>query len=389
MNPSYLLLLIAAHLVTDTAQGALPALLPLLKENLGLSYALAGVIIMTMNLTSSVIQPIFGYLTDRWSLRWLLPLGVAASGLGLALVALAPGYWGVLGAVVFSGLGVASYHPEAFKSVLASAGERKVTAVSWFMVGGNLGMALGPVLVSAYLAWLGLSGVMIFALPASVAALMFLLVWRAGARGQSPQAKAAPAITPQPLGERWRPLAVLISAVVLRSWVQTGLMAYLPFYYVQELGGDPLEVGHLLSALLLSGVAGTLLGAQVAERTGPKPFFVATVALVTPLAVWCLYAQGVWFFVAVGLTGAFLASTWSVVMVMAQQILPDRAGMASGMMVGFAIGTGGVGAAVLGMLADSWGVPLVMWIIAVLPVASAAVGALLRLPGAAEPPARD
>jgi FSR family fosmidomycin resistance protein-like MFS transporter len=352
------------------------------------SYALAGAIIMTMNLTSSVIQPLFGYLTDRWSLRWLLPLGVAGSGVGMALVALSPGYWSVLAAVVFSGLGVASYHPEAFKSVLASAGERKVTAVSWFMVGGNLGMALGPVLVSAYLAWLGMNGVMIFALPATLAGLMFLAVWRQSARGQGPQAKPAPAVAPQPLGTRWRPLSVLISAVVLRSWVQTGLMAYLPFYYVQELSGDPLEVGHLLSALLLSGVAGTLLGAQVAERTGPKAFFVATVALVTPLAVWCLFAEGAWFFVAVGLTGAFLASTWSVVMVMAQQILPDRAGMASGMMVGFAIGTGGVGAAVLGMLADGWGVTLVMWIIALLPVLSAAVGAWLRLPGR-ETPARD
>lgn len=388
MNPRYLLLLIAAHLVTDTAQGALPALLPLLKDRLELSYALAGAIIMTMNLTSSVIQPLFGYLTDRWSLRWLLPLGVAGSGVGMALVALSPGYWSVLAAVVFSGLGVASYHPEAFKSVLASAGERKVTAVSWFMVGGNLGMALGPVLVSAYLAWLGMNGVMIFALPATLAGLMFLAVWRQSARGQGPQAKPAPAVAPQPLGERWRPLLVLISAVVLRSWVQTGLMAYLPFYYVQELSGDPLEVGHLLSALLLSGVAGTLLGAQVAERTGPKAFFVATVALVTPLAVWCLFAEGAWFFVAVGLTGAFLASTWSVVMVMAQQILPDRAGMASGMMVGFAIGTGGVGATVLGLLADRWGVTLVMWIIALLPILSAVVAVWLRLPGR-EAPARD
>jgi FSR family fosmidomycin resistance protein-like MFS transporter len=388
MNPRYLLLLIAAHLVTDTAQGALPALLPLLKENLGLSYALAGAILMTMNLTSSVIQPIFGYLTDRWNLRWLLPLGVAVSGLGMALVALAPDYWTVLGAVVFSGLGVASYHPEAFKSVLASAGERKLTAVSWFMVGGNLGMALGPVLVSAYLAWLGLRGVMVFAFPALAASLTFLFFWRRSARTQGRAIHPAPAaIAPQPLGQRWRPLSVLILAVVIRSWVQTGMVAYLPFYYLQELGGDPLEVGHLLSALLLSGVVGTLLGAPVAERTGPKPFFVVTVALVTPLAAWCLAAQGPWFFLAVGLTGAFISSTWSVVMVMAQQILPDRAGMASGVMVGFAIGTGGVGAAVLGLVADSWGVPLVMWIIAVLPIASAAVGAMLRLPPRAPAPA--
>lgn len=388
MNPRYLLLLIAAHLVTDTAQGALPALLPLLKENLGLSYALAGAIIMTMNLTSSVIQPLFGYLTDRWSLRWLLPLGVAASGVGLALVALAPDYGTVLAAVVFSGLGVASYHPEAFKSVLASAGERKVIAVSWFMVGGNLGMALGPVLLSAYLAWLGLKGVLVFAFPALIAGLLFLLFWRRDARGQDPQAKPAPAQAPQPLGERWRPLTVLILAVVVRSWVHTGMIAYLPFYYVQVLGGDPLEVGHLLSVFLLCGVAGTLLGAPVAERTGPQPFFVVSVALVTPLAVWCLFAQGLWLFLAVGLAGAFLVSTWSVVMVMAQQILPDRAGMASGLMVGFAIGTGGVGAAVLGLVADRWGVPLVMWIVAFLPLASAAVGSLLRLPGR-EAPAND
>ncbi len=386
MNPSLLLLLTAAHLITDTVQGAVPALLPLLKDKLGLTYALAGAIIMTMNLTSSVIQPLFGYLTDRWSLRLLLPLGVAVSGVGLALVGPAPGYLAVLAAVVLSGLGVASYHPEAFKAVLVSAGSRKVTAVSWFMVGGNLGMALGPVLVGVYVAWLGLNGSLLFAVPGLAAACLFPLAWRGGGKRRDERAELAGAnLPPRPLGARWRPLSVLVAAVVVRSWAHTGVVAYLPFYYVHVLGGDPLRVGNLLSTFLLCGVAGTMLGAPVAERVGPKPFFVATVALVTPLAVWCLFATGLWLFVAVGVTGAFLLSTWSVVMVMAQQILPDRSGMASGLMAGFAIGMGGVGAAVLGLVADHWGVSMVLWIVAVLPLLSAAIAWALHLPPAAKP----
>jgi len=210
------MLLVLGHIVTDTTQGALPALLPLLKEVHGLSYAEAGALVMTMNLTSSVIQPLFGHLTDRWNLRWLVPAGVALSGIGFSLIGLATGYVSILGAVVFCGLGVASFHPESFKAVLGSSGNRKVVGVSWFMVGGNLGMALGPILITVYCAWLGLKGVALFAVPGLLTAMLILAYWRRLARradySDAPAVKTPPL---QPLRTRVRPLSILISAVVV------------------------------------------------------------------------------------------------------------------------------------------------------------------------------
>jgi FSR family fosmidomycin resistance protein-like MFS transporter len=387
MNPKLLILLSLSHLATDTCQGALPALLPHLKESMGLSYAAAGGILMAMNLTSSVIQPLFGYCSDRWRLRWLLPVGLAVSGLGMGLVGLAPGYGWVLVLVVVSGLGVASFHPEAFKAVLGSATTRKVVGVSWFMVGGNMGFVVGPLMVGVCCAWLDLPGLLFFALPGLLVAAVYMRFWpRLLATGQREAAHAG-AGRPQPLAGRLTPLGVLIGSVILRAWVHSGVTAFVPFYYVQVLGGQEVDTWRPLTTFLLAGVIGTALGAPLAEKVGPKRFFVASVALTTPLLLWFLQSHGVWMYLALALAGAALISTWSVIMVLAQQILPDRAGMASGLMVGFALGTGGVGAAVLGAVADRWGVTTVLSVVAVMPVLSALVGWLVPIkPASATPP---
>jgi FSR family fosmidomycin resistance protein-like MFS transporter len=375
MQIQLLLLLVLGHIITDTTQGALPALLPLLKEVHKLSYAEAGALVMTMNLTSSVIQPLFGHLTDRWNLRWLVPAGVAVSGIGFSLIGLATGYVSILGAVVFCGLGVASFHPESFKAVLGSSGNRKVVGVSWFMVGGNLGMALGPILITAYCAWLGLKGVALFAVPGLLTAMLILAYWRRLAR-RAGDSEATTVETPplQPLRTRVRPLSILISAVVLRSCIHVGIATFVPFYYVSVLGGDPLAVGKLLTTFLAAGVAGTLLGAPLAERIGPKRFFVISVVLVTPLLLWLLQVQGFMLYALMAVMGGLLLSSWSPVMVMGQQIMPDRAGMVSGLLVGFGLGTGGIGAALMGVIADHYGVTMVLYIVTVLPVLASAVG---------------
>ncbi|MBI5521554.1 MAG: MFS transporter [Desulfarculus sp.] len=385
MDFKALLLLIVGHLVVDTPQGALPALLPLLKQAHGLSYAQAGAIVMVMNLTSSVIQPLFGYLSDRWPLRWLLPVGLAVSGLGMALLGLATSYGLMLALVVVSGLGVASFHPEAFKAVLGSATTRKVVGVSWFMVGGNMGFVVGPLLAGAFCAWLGLAGTAVFALPGVLMSGLYLFTWpRLLALRTVEQAHGKP-LSPQPLRGRLGALSMLITSVILRSWVHSGVTAFVPFYYVSVLGGQEVDAWRMLTTFLLAGVTGTALGAPLAEKVGPKRFFVLAVALTTPLLLWFLQARGVWVYVSLALAGAFLISTWSIIMVMAQQILPDRAGMASGLMVGFALGTGGIGAAVLGAVADRWGVTTVLYIVAGLPLLSALTGWLVPT---VKPPAR-
>src|SRR5918996_4784333 len=157
-NARMLLLLATGHLTFDSLQGALPAVLPALRAAHGLTYEAAGLIVLLANITSSVIQPAFGYLSDRSARRWLLPWAVVFATVGLALTGLAPSYGVVLALTILAGLGVAAYHPEGYKTASSVAGDWKATGVSWFSVGGNIGIAIGPPLVTLYLGTFGLGG---------------------------------------------------------------------------------------------------------------------------------------------------------------------------------------------------------------------------------------
>ena len=181
MNLKILAILAAGHFVTDINTGALPAFLPFLKESLGLSYAMTASILLAFNITSSVIQPIFGFFSDRWSAKWLLPVGPLIASLGLALVGFSPSYSWVLLFASVSGLGQASYHPEGFKTVNLLSGERKATAISLFHLGGNLGFALGPILATFFFAYSGLQGSIWFLVPGILMMAAFLIIphWRA------------------------------------------------------------------------------------------------------------------------------------------------------------------------------------------------------------------
>src|SRR2546428_11596841 len=157
-NTRLIALLALGHLVIDTNQGSVPAVLPYLKSAHGLSYAEAGTIVLVANITSSIIQPLFGYMADQTVRRWLLPLSVLLSGIGLGLTGVAPGYGVLLVLVVVMGFGVAAYHPEGYRTAASVAGDRKATALSWFSLGGNAGIALGPPLIMTLITVFGIAG---------------------------------------------------------------------------------------------------------------------------------------------------------------------------------------------------------------------------------------
>lgn len=384
MNLKALLLLSMGHLITDINQGGLPVLLPFIKDSLDLSYTAAGAIIMTSNLTSSTIQPLFGYLSDRWGASWLLPAGVLMACLGFSLVGLAPNYFLILLAVLISGLGVASFHPEGFKAAQSFTGARKATGMSFFSVGGNLGFGLGPILAIAAYTWIGLKGTTLFCIPGLAAAgvLLAALPWLSAPQRRGNGATRKRATDPVAGSTRrpWVPLSLLILAVTVRSFVQMGLVAFVPFYFVHVLKGDPLFVGKLLTGFLVAGAVGTMVGAPIADRLGHKRFFITTMLLLVPLLMLFLQSTGALLFWILCLAGGVLVSTFSVTVVMAQQILPDRLGMASGLMVGFAIGAGGIGATVLGSVADIWGVLKVLQITSFLPALAALMALLIPYP---------
>lgn len=371
-----LLLLSCGHMVSDIYQGSLPALLPLLRTRLGLSYASAGVILLASNLTSSVIQPLFGFLSDRREKPFLLPLGCLLAGAGLSLLAMPTQYGAVLGLVILSGLGVASYHPEGYRTASYFTGPKSAAGMSIFSVGGNLGFALGPILSLAVVTRLGFGALPVMVVPALLCAGLILSAWPrlSSARKARPSAVRA---GDRPSGRTWVALLLLIATVMMRSWTQIGLMTYIPFYYIDTLKGDPLYAGKLVSSLLLGGVVGTLAGSPLADRWGHARYLVFSLVVTSLLFPLLLVSRGLVLFSLLFVFGAVLISSFTVTVVMAHRLLPNHLGVTSGLMVGFAIGTGGIGVTLLGIIADRFGVPSALRSIAVLPVLGLALSLLL------------
>lgn len=358
-------LLALGHLVTDTNQGALPAILPFLRTALDLSYTATGTIVLAANVTSSLTQPAFGYLADRAARRWLLPLSVLLSSLGIGLSGLAPSYALVLLLVLVSGFGVAAFHPEGYHTATRVAGDRKATGLSVFSTGGNIGISLGPPLITALVVGFGLPGSLGLLLPGALVAGLLTVALPRPAAPAAPAAREAAAAPPTMVGG----MALLILVVTLRSWTQLGLTTFVPFYYLDILGGDPRMIGTLLFVFLGAGAVGTLVAGPIADRVGVRRYVVSVFLLAAPLGIGFLLARGSLSVILLGALGFVLVSTFTVSVVLGQAYMPRNPGMASGLIVGFAIGAGGLGVTVLGWVADRLGLMSALWISALMPLA--------------------
>jgi FSR family fosmidomycin resistance protein-like MFS transporter len=382
MNKKALVILSAGHLVTDLNQGSLPVLLPFFKETFDLSYTLAGVILLFANLTSSVIQPAFGYLSDKYTAGWLLPISPFLACLGMSLTGLFPAHLPLLlAAVMVSGLGIAGYHPEGYKTAYFFTGQKKATGMAIFSVGGNLGMALGPIWALTLVTLFGLEGTLGMIVPglALGATLLLSMPWLTTPI-RSALARTRPDTSSAIDREHILAFSLLIAIVIIRSWIQFGLLTYIPFYYINFLKGDPLYAGKLVSTFLMTGALGTLLGAPLADRWGHKKFMTATMVVMIPLLLLFYNVGQLMAFLVLGVAGMILVSSFTVTVVMAQVLLPKHVGMASGLMVGFAVGTGGIGVTLLGIIADHWGVPTAIKSILVLPFLGFILSLLIKYP---------
>ena len=370
-------LLSLGHLVVDLNQGSLPAVLPFLKAAHQLSYAAAATIILAANLASSLIQPLFGYLADQTARRWMLPVSVLLSGVGLALTGLAPGYGALLVLVVAMGLGVAAYHPEGYRTATGVAGDRKATALSWFSLGGNVGLALGPPVIAGLVTTLGVTGSLGMLVPAAVVSLLLLAVLPSFAPAPPPRVTRAAAAHGVNMPGA---MTLLVLVVTIRSWTSLGFTTFVPFYYIDVLHADPRLVGPLLFVFLGAGALGTVAAGPLADRWGPRPFMQWVFVAAIPFGLLFLQTGGLLAFVMLGLFGAVLTSSFTVSVVLAQAYLPRNPGMASGLIVGFAIGTGGLGVTALGWVADHHGLPMALWTSALLPIAGFAATRFLPAP---------
>ena len=374
-----IVLLAAGHLVVDLYQGSVPALLPLWRQAFHLPYAAAGSILLALQLSSSVVQPLFGMMGDRLQSRWVLPLAVALAGAGLAAAVLAQGLAGVMAGVVLGGLGIALYHPEGSRRAYERGGRLQATAQSGFALGGNVGMAMGPALVAAA----GGVPATLATLLGGVGVVMATLLAAASRRLVPPQ--AASRVVPQarndngasPAAPIWGALALLGAVVVVRSWVHVGLQAMIPLYLTDQ-GMAAADVQRLLSVFLLAGAVGTVISGPLADVVGRKPIIVGSMALVAPMLYFMVRASLLWSLVWMVLTGCVVVSTFSVATVMAQEMLPGHVGVATGIILGLAVGTGGIGATLLGWVADHWGVSTALGLMPALALLGLALA--LRLP---------
>jgi FSR family fosmidomycin resistance protein-like MFS transporter len=362
-----LLVLATGHLWADFLQGAVPALLPFLIAERGYSYAAAGALVLASSIGSSLVQPLFGIASDRLALPWLMPVGLAVGGAGLAVVGLTESYAATVAAVAVGGLGVAAFHPEAARYANYVSRGQRGRGMSMFSLGGNAGFALGPLLVTPAVLAFGLHGTLLALIPLWLAA--GLLARELGRlRGFAPAQLRGDGNGAVAGRDHWGPFLRLASVVGLRSAVFFGLQAFIPIYFAVELGTSEAAGNGALSVMLVAGAGGTYLGGRLVDRLGRRVIVVGSMAALGPLLVLMLIA-GRWpATLLLAGVGFVVIANFSITVVMGQEYLPSRLGLASGITLGAAIGVGGLAAAALGALADATSLGTTMWTIAVLPL---------------------
>jgi FSR family fosmidomycin resistance protein-like MFS transporter len=355
----------SGHLATDFAGGALYVLIPYLHDKFHLSYTLAAVLVLSSAISGSIVQPLFGLWSDRHGAIWLIPAGVAAAGIGMALAAASPAYWLVVVFVVVSGLGTAAFHPEGSKFAAYVSGRRRASGMSLFSVGGNLGFGLGALAAALLVHALGLRGGLLLAVPC-LAATAALLGLRRYLLGFVPERETRA----QGAGEDdRRALGLLLTVITFRSLAWYGLLTFVPLWEV-SLGHSKQHGTELLWGMLLIGGIGTLAAGPIADRDGLRTVLLVANIAICPLMLVFVLVGGVPGAFALALVGISVIGTFGITMVMAQQYLPTRIGMASGLSIGFSIGLGGVAAVILGAIADSIDLRTALYVSAVAPVAA-------------------
>jgi MFS transporter, FSR family, fosmidomycin resistance protein len=351
------------HLCVDLCQGAVPALLPFLAAERGYSYAALGALVLASTIGSSIIQPLFGVLSDRIARPWLVPAGLVLAGGGIAVAGPAPTYGWTVAAVAVSGIGVAMFHPEGAKFAGIASRAQVGRGMSLFSVGGNAGFALGPLLVTPLVLAFGLDGTLaLLVLPLAAAVLTVRELPRL-------RALDGPGVMDAADGEDdWGAFSRLGGLIALRSGVYFGLQAFVPAYFVAELASSEAVGNAALTFMLAAGAAGTLVGGVLVDRWGARAVLVGTMVAALPLLVVLPLTGAAVATVLLGAIGFVLIASFSVTVILGQAYLPSRLGLASGITLGLAIGLGGVAATALGAIADAYGLTAVLWTVAVLPV---------------------
>ena len=352
-NTKYKYLMSLGHFCSDINQGALSAVLPFLIAAHGYSYATAASLVMISNLVGSAVQPLIGYLSDKRSTTWAIPVGVLMAGGGIALTGFTSSFFDLCIAVVISGTGVSLFHPQAVKLVnFASDADNKARSIGIFSFGGSLGFSLGPMLVSTAILAVGMHGTAVFLALALVSSTIFFSQYKSMSElgaGRSRAGSGGGAAG----ADDWRAFGRLCFVIFGRSIMMCGMNTFLALYWIHELGQTERAGSAALSVYYAMGAICTLLGGRLADRFGCRRMIRISLSLFIPAILLLVFTHNL--YLAGLLLLPIVASlyfSYSPMVVLGQQYLPNHVGFASGVTLGLAISIGGIMAPVLGMVAD-------------------------------------
>ena len=359
-----------AHLLNDMMQSVLLAIYPMLKLGLDLSFAQIGLITLTYQLTASLLQPLIGLYTDRRPMPYSLPLGMGFTLVGLLSLAQAGSFGAVLLSAMLIGMGSSVFHPESSRVARMAAGSQPGLAQSLFQIGGNLGSAIGPLLAALIIVPQGQGSVAWFALFALLGVVVLSFVGRWSSHHvanfrKRMQAHAGNGLSRRQIG--WS-LAILGLLMFSKFFYMTSLSSYYTFYLMHKFDLTLASAQFYLFAFLFAVAAGTVLGGPVGDRVGRKRVIWGSILGVAPFTLLLPHVGLFWTGVLSVIIGLILASAFSAILVYAQELVPGKVGTISGLFFGFAFGMGGIGAALLGQLADATSIETVYRVCAYLPL---------------------
>lgn len=368
-------LLAYSHVTVDFSQGAIAALVPFLVLERGYSYAAAAGIVLAFSLVSSIVQPVFGALGDRWTIRWLIPFSVLLAGAGIAAVGVFDSFWITAIVAAVSGIGVAAFHPAGASRAREISGGDHVM-MSWFSLGGNIGFALAPLAVAASIGVLGLGASPLLMIPAITGVLAVALIGRVHAPSTSAGKRAKTAVG----HDEWRAFARMSVAIICRSIVFVGMGSFIVLFMHEERGVSDTFASASLFVFYIGGAFGTAIGGHLAKRWSRTTILRWSYLLAVPVVAGMLLVPGPLAWVFIALASVVLYVPFSLHVTLGQDYLPRHMGTASGVTLGLAVSVGGLASPAIGALADLIGLEY-----ALLPLIALPAIAFLVLLGMKDP----
>lgn len=377
------------HLLNDMMQSVIPAIYPILKSSFHLDFGQIGLITLTSQMTASLLQPLVGLYTDRHPLPYSLPLGMSFTLAGLLLLSIAPAFTFILIAVAFVGIGSSVFHPESSRIARLASGGRHGLAQSVFQVGGNAGSSLGPLLAAFIVLPAGQRSIAWFSFAALIAIAVLTKIgsWykrirSAGLMSRKVAGHDHARLAPRKVAAA---MVVLVALVFSKYFYLTSLTSYYTFYLIHKFGVS-VRAAQLNLFVFLGAVAvGTIIGGPIGDRIGRKYVIWCSILGVLPFTLALPYANLFWSGVLTAIIGIVLASAFSAILVYAQDLVPGKVGTISGLFFGLAFGMGGIGAALLGQLADRTSIEFVYKVCSFLPVIGLLTAFLPNLEPGASP----